>query len=63
MRQYREKTQNYFKEKVPKDRRDQVIFRLKKMIVEVQSHRDCMRYLPSYPQRTMLMPSHRSTSN
>ncbi|KAK3721493.1 hypothetical protein LTR37_003049 [Vermiconidia calcicola] len=39
-RQYREKTRNYFKEKVPKDRRDNVVFRLKKMVVEVQSHRD-----------------------
>lgn len=41
MREYRERTNNYFKEKVPKDRRDQVIFRLKKMIVEIQTHQDC----------------------
>ena len=41
MRKYRERTNNYFKEKVPKDRRDQTIFRLKKMIVEIQTHQDC----------------------
>lgn len=41
MREYREKTNNYFKEKVPKDRRDQTIYRLKKMVVEIQTHRDC----------------------
>ena len=42
LREYRERTNNYFKEKVPKERRDQVIFRLKKMIVEIQTHSDCM---------------------
>ena len=41
LREYRERTNNYFKEKVPKDRRDQVIFRLKKMVVEIQTHSDC----------------------
>ena len=41
LRQYRERTNNYFKEKVPKERRDQAIFRLKKMIVEIQTHQDC----------------------
>lgn len=41
MREYRERTNNYFKNKVPKERRDQTIFRLKKMIVEIQTHSDC----------------------
>ena len=41
MREYRERSNNYFKEKLPKERRDQVIFRLKKMIVEIQTHQDC----------------------
>lgn len=40
-RQYREKTRNYFKGKMPKERRDQVIFRLKKMVVEIQGHPEC----------------------
>jgi hypothetical protein len=40
MRKYRERTNNYFKDKVPKDRREQTIFRLKKMVVEIQSHSD-----------------------
>ncbi|KAL8998295.1 MAG: hypothetical protein Q9169_002609 [Polycauliona sp. 2 TL-2023] len=37
---FRDRTTNYAKEKLPKERRDQSIFRLKKMIVEVQSHQD-----------------------
>ena len=37
----RDRTANYAKQKLPKERRDQSIFRLKKMIVEVQSHQDC----------------------
>lgn len=45
MRQYRERTNNYFKEKVPKDRRDAVVYRLKKMIVEIQGHQDCRSHL------------------
>jgi hypothetical protein len=45
MREYRERTNNYFKEKVPKERRDQAIFRLKKMIVEIQTHSDCRSFI------------------
>ncbi|KAL8821831.1 MAG: hypothetical protein Q9223_000189 [Gallowayella weberi] len=37
---FRDRTQNYAKEKLPKERRDQSVYRLKKMIVEVQSHQD-----------------------
>lgn len=37
----RDRAQNYMREKIPKERRDQTIFRLKKMIVEIQSHPDC----------------------
>jgi len=40
-REYRERTNQYFKEKVPKERRDQVVYRLKKMVVEIQGHQDC----------------------
>ncbi|RMX82626.1 hypothetical protein D0868_15793 [Hortaea werneckii] len=40
MRQYRERTNNYFKNKMPKERRDQLVFRLKKMVVEIQGHQD-----------------------
>ncbi|KAF2161296.1 hypothetical protein M409DRAFT_28335 [Zasmidium cellare ATCC 36951] len=39
-REYRERTREYFKNKVPKERREQVIFRLKKMVVEIQGHED-----------------------
>jgi hypothetical protein len=40
-REYRDRTQNYFKTKLPKDRREQIVFRLKKMVVEIQGHSDC----------------------
>ncbi|KAI4178979.1 MAG: hypothetical protein L6R41_008110 [Letrouitia leprolyta] len=39
-KEYRERGLNYAKEKFPKERRDQSIFRLKKMIVEIQGHQD-----------------------
>ncbi|KAJ5762192.1 uncharacterized protein N7511_005574 [Penicillium nucicola] len=35
-----DKTKNYLSEKVPKERRDQTIWRLKKMIIEIQGHAD-----------------------
>lgn len=41
-RSYGNRTKSYLGDKVPKERRDQTIYRLKKMIVEVQSHSDCM---------------------
>jgi len=40
-REYRERTGNYFKDKMPKERREQIIYRLKKMVVEIQGHEDC----------------------
>lgn len=36
--EYRRKAKDYFKKKVPEERKDQVIFRLKKMILECQQH-------------------------
>ncbi|KAM0801332.1 hypothetical protein BDR22DRAFT_880439 [Usnea florida] len=39
-RNYRDRTSAYLSEKVPKERREQTVFRLKKMIVEIQSHSD-----------------------
>jgi len=41
-REYRDRTQNYLKEKIPEERRDQAIWRLRKMIAEIQGHQDCM---------------------
>lgn len=41
MREYRERTREYFKNKVPRERREQIIYRLKKMVVEIQGHSDC----------------------
>lgn len=39
-REYRDRGKNYVREKLPKERRDQSIWRLKKMIVEIQGHPD-----------------------
>ena len=41
-REFRNATKNYLGEKMPKERREQIIWRLKKMITEVQGHSDCM---------------------
>lgn len=40
-RDTKDRTKNYLKEKLPEERRDQTIYRLKKMIVEIQGHQDC----------------------
>lgn len=39
-RQYRDRTNRYFGDKLPEQRRDQAIWRLKKMVVEIQGHED-----------------------
>ncbi|EGR48794.1 uncharacterized protein TRIREDRAFT_48211 [Trichoderma reesei QM6a] len=38
--EYRQKTREYLKKKMPQERREQVIFRLKKIILECQQHPD-----------------------
>lgn len=40
-RDKRDRTQNYLKGKMPQERREQTIWRLKKMVVEIQGHSDC----------------------
>ena len=42
----RERTSNYLKSKMPQERREQTIWRLKKMIAEIQGHSDCMYIHP-----------------
>ncbi|XTI87546.1 hypothetical protein V2W45_1342398 [Cenococcum geophilum] len=42
-RQQRERVRNYISSKVPKERREQTIWRLKKMVVEIQGHQDYLR--------------------
>ena len=39
VREYRDRTQKYLKGKIPLERREQTIWRLKKMVVEIQAHR------------------------
>ena len=40
-REAMDKTRTYLDKKVPKQRREQTIWRLKKMVVEIQGHQDC----------------------
>lgn len=42
-REYRERTSRYFQDKLPEERRDQAIWRMKKMVVEIQGHEDYLR--------------------
>lgn len=42
-RRQRERLNNYLKGKMPEERRDQTIWRLKKMVVEIQGHQDYQR--------------------
>lgn len=37
----KEKTKNYLFKKMPQERREQTIWRLKKLVVEIQGHPDC----------------------
>ncbi|KAL8731572.1 MAG: hypothetical protein Q9181_004246 [Wetmoreana brouardii] len=39
-KEFRDRTKDYASKKLPKERRDQSIFRMKKMIVEIQGHQD-----------------------
>ncbi|KAG6020643.1 hypothetical protein E4U41_002773 [Claviceps citrina] len=41
--EYRRKTKEYFNKKMPEERRDQIVFRLKKMVLECQQHPDYSR--------------------
>ena len=40
LNEHTEKTKNYLKEKFPKERQDQFVYRLKKIVVECQRHRE-----------------------
>ncbi|KAJ5544819.1 hypothetical protein N7535_006793 [Penicillium sp. DV-2018c] len=40
VKEYSDKTKNYLSEKIPQERREQTIWRLKKMIIEIQGHAD-----------------------
>jgi len=40
-KEYNARTQDYLKTKMPKERREQTLWRLKKMVVEIQGHADC----------------------
>lgn len=42
-KKFSEKYREYWTKKVPKERREHTIFRLKKMVVEIQGHQDYMR--------------------
>ncbi|KAK9324908.1 hypothetical protein V1517DRAFT_336424 [Lipomyces orientalis] len=42
-----QRAKKYLSERIPKDRRDQVVFRLKKMVVEIQGHPDYQNAIDS----------------
>ncbi|CAD6439741.1 1b4ce218-86a6-4313-b594-c740c4f9975a [Sclerotinia trifoliorum] len=42
-RETRDRTKNYLQQKMPEERRGQLIYRLKKMVVEIQGHPDYMQ--------------------
>ena len=44
---YRRRAAEYFKKKMPEDRRDQIVFRFKKMILECQQHQDYSQAIQS----------------
>ena len=39
--EYKGRAKGYLQDKIPQERRDQTIYRLKKMVVEIQGHQDC----------------------
>lgn len=41
-RNAQKRTKDYLGKKMPQERRDQTIWRLKKMVTEIQGHEDCM---------------------
>ena len=45
-------TKSYLGDKMPRERREQTIWRLKKMVVEVQGHQDCEHPNPDYLCKT-----------
>jgi hypothetical protein len=49
-RRQRERLNNYLKGKMPEERREQTIWRLKKMVVEVQGHQDYQRAIETLIQ-------------
>lgn len=50
-REYKDRTANYLKGKMPQERREQTIWRLKKMIAEIQGHQDCTHSIDSLSLR------------
>ncbi|KAB8360708.1 hypothetical protein FH972_024444 [Carpinus fangiana] len=54
----REKTQAFLKEKMPKERREQTIWRLKKMVVEIQGHQDYQRAISTLLRLAETYTSH-----
>lgn len=53
-KEYANKTKEYLGEKFPKERREQAIWRLKKMVIEVQGHADCQCH-DNHPLRASIL--------
>lgn len=46
----KEQAQNYLSKKMPQERRDQTIWRLRKMVIEIQGHPDCKLHPSQLPR-------------
>jgi hypothetical protein len=46
----KERTQRYLSSKMPQERREQTIWRLRKMVIEIQGHPDCKFHPTHYPR-------------
>jgi hypothetical protein len=46
----REQARNYLSKKMPQERRDQTIWRLRKMVIEIQGHPDCKLHPNQLPR-------------
>ena len=62
VRDVNDRTRGYLKDKMPQERRDQAIHRLKKMIVEIQGHQDCQYYRRPERHAHILLTSPLQTS-
>lgn len=61
-KKYGQQAKEYLSEKVPKERREQAIWRLKKMVIEIQGHADCK--CPPYSRiRIIAYPPYRPASH
>jgi hypothetical protein len=55
-----DKSKNYLYDKMPQERREQTIWRLKKMVVEIQGHQDCKRLISASQKSSNVLTDQRA---